>query len=107
MHVVASTSDGAALIWFLMVVGIAVLLDALINDFLPERFRWRIAVRQRHFMLAAMAFCYVAQLYVAYYNFRSTGLLLYYLWNASTIMLIAFIDAHQRSKDASCVIVCS
>jgi hypothetical protein len=107
MHSVASTGEGAALVWLLMLVGVAAVLDALINDLLPERFRWRVALRQRHFILAAMAFCYVAQLYVAFFNFRSTGLLLYYLWNASMIMLAAFLDAHQRSKDASCVIVCN
>lgn len=107
MHLVASSTEGAVLIWLLMLVGMSVLLDAVINDFLPQRFHWRIALRQRHFFLAAMAFCYVAQLYIAVANFRSTGLLLYYLWNASMIMLVAFIDAHQRSKDATCVIVCN
>lgn len=107
MHSVAATAEGAALIWLLMMVGAAAILDAVINDLLPQRFRWRVALRQRHFILAAMAFCYVAQLYVAFFNLRSTGLLLYYLWNAGMIMLAAFLDAHQRSKDASCVIVCN
>jgi hypothetical protein len=107
MHSMASTGEGSALIWMLMMVGVAAVLDAVINDLLPERFRWRVALRQRHFILAAMAFCYVAQLYVAFFNLRSTGLLLYYLWNAGMIMLATFLDAHQRSKDASCVIVCN
>jgi hypothetical protein len=107
MHLVASSLEGSALIWLLMFVGVAALLDALINDFLPPRFHWRMAIRQRHLILAALAFCYVAQLYVAFFNLRSTGLLLYYLWTAITIMAVAFFDAHQRSKDASCVIACN
>jgi hypothetical protein len=102
MHLVASTGEGAVVLWLLMLFGAAALLDAVINDFLPERFHWRIALRQRHFILAAMAFCYVAHLYVAVFSLRSTGLLLHYLWSALTIMAVAFIDAHQRSKDAQC-----
>lgn len=103
MHVVASRGEGAALVWVLMVLGACAVLDAVINDLAPKRFHWRVALRRRHFILASMAFCYVAQLYVAFYSFRSTGLLLYYLWNACMIMFAAFLDAHQRSKDASCV----
>jgi hypothetical protein len=74
---------------------------------MPKQFHWRVAVRQRHFILAAMAFCYVAQLYVAFLYLRSSGLLIHYLWNVFAIMAVAFFDAHQRSKDASCEIVCN
>lgn len=107
MYLVAETPQGLALIFVLAIVGAAALVDALINDFLPARFNWRVAVRQRHFILAAMAFCYLAQLYVAFLNLRSSGLLIQYLWNVVAIMAVAFFDAHQRSKDASCVIVCN
>ena len=107
MHLVASTRDGAVLIWMLMVVGAAALLDAVVNDFLSDRFHWRIGRRQRHYILAALAFCYIAQLYVEFFNLRSGGLLAYYLWNAATIMFIAFIDAHQRNKDNQCSTVCN
>ncbi len=105
MHWVASTVEGAVLITLLAIVGAAALLDAVINDFMPVRFNWHIAVRQRHFILAVMAFCYMAQLYVAFLYLRSYGLLIQYLWNVFAIMAVAFFDAHQRSKDASCVIV--
>ena len=107
MHLVASTVEGAALMWLLLAVGTAALLDAAINDFLPTRFHWRVALRQRHFILGLMAFCYAAQLYVAYLYLRSSGLLIQFLWNVASIMTVAFFDAHQRSKDASCVIVCN
>ncbi len=107
MHLVASSMEGAVLIALLALVGVATLIDALVNDFLPARFHWRVAVRQRHLLLMAMAFCYVAQLYVAFLYLRSSGLLLHYLWNVVAIVAVAFFDAHQRSKDASCVIVCN
>lgn len=107
MFWVASTSAGAALIALLALVGVAAILDAVINDLMPKRFNWRVALRQRHFILAAMAFCYLAQLYVSFLQLRSSGLLIQYLWNVVAIMALAFLDAHQRSKDASCVIVCN
>lgn len=107
MHVVAASGEGAVLAWLLMILGACAVVDALVNDVAPKRFHWRIAMRLRHHILTGMAFCYVAHLYVAFYSFRSTGLLMYYLWNASMIMLAAFLDAHQRSKDASCAIVCN
>lgn len=94
----AASSDGAALIWLLLIVGAAAIFDAVINDLLPRRFHCRVMLRQRHFILASMAFCYVAQMYVAFYHLRSTGLLIHHLWSASMIMLAAFFDAHQRSK---------
>ncbi|MES2787664.1 MAG: hypothetical protein V4684_19515 [Pseudomonadota bacterium] len=107
MHLVASSTEGTVLIWLAMLVGVAAVLDALINDFLPNRCHWRVALRQRHFILTAMAFCYVAQLYVAFLYLRSSGLLIHYLWNVAAIMAVAFFDAHQRSKDASCVMFCN
>lgn len=107
MYLVASTRDGAILIWALMAVGAIAVLDAVINDFLPDRFHWRVALRQRHYILVAMAFCYIAQLYVEFNSLRSGGLLAYYLWNALTIMLVAFIDAHQRSQDAQQCAICN
>lgn len=103
----ASSPAGLMMIWLLAVIGIAAVVDAIVNDFLPQRFHWHLAVRQRHFILAGMAFCYVAQLYTEFFTLRSTGLLLSYGWNASIIMFIAFVDAHQRSKDATCVISCN
>lgn len=107
MSLAALTTPGNLLIWCLAIIGVAAMVDALVNDFMPQRFHWKAAVMQRHFILSAMAFCYVAQLYVAFSAMRTTGLLLYYLWNASAIMFISFVDAHQRSKDATCVITCS
>lgn len=103
----ASNNAGTILIWLMLLIGVALIVDVVVNDLLPTNFRWRLAVRHRHMLLSALAFCYVAQLYVAFSSVCSTGLLLYYLLNAGTIMFIAFVDAHQRSKDATCVVTCS
>ena len=104
MHLAASSADGAVLVWAVMLIGAWALLDAFINDVLPARFHWRLALAQRHFVLAGMAFCYMAQLYIAYYTSRPASLLVYYIWNAAAIMVVAFIDAHQRAKDQACKI---
>lgn len=103
----AAIPAGLMFIWLLMVAGVALLVDVVINDILPERFHWRVAVRHRHLILSTMAFCYIAQLYVAFYSLRSTGLLIFCLWNAATLMFIAMVDAHQRSKDATCQAICN
>lgn len=106
-YLAAASTEGEMLYWLLLATGVAALADAIINDFLPERFRWRSAVRQRHMILVAMAFCYMAMLYVALLYLRSSGLLFQFLWNVATIMVVAFLDAHQRKKDATCMIVCN
>ncbi len=102
-----STSEGALLVWMLMALGLCAVIDAVINDLLPHRFHWRAALRQRHFILTAMAFCYLAQLYIAFCNDRTTGLIIYYLWNAAIIVFAAYLDAHQRYKDALCATACN
>lgn len=104
---VAASQAGRVLAWCLLTIGIAVFIDAFVNDFLPERFHWKAAMRQRHFLLCSLAFCYVSQLYVVYSSLQSHVLMAYYLWNAFTIMLINFVDAQQRAKDALCLITCN
>ena len=47
IHHVAATGEGAALIWMLMLVGAAAVIDAVVNDLLPPRFHWRVALRLR------------------------------------------------------------
>lgn len=107
LHLVAATPEGSALVWSVMLIGAWALVDALINDVLPSRFSWPLAQRQRHFILAGMAFCYMAQLYIAFYTSRPAALLLYYTWNAGAIMVVAFVDATQRAKDQECKITAS
>lgn len=104
MYSVAATADGAAAIWALMLLGGCLMVDAIVNDILPERWHWRVALRQRHYLLVGMAFCYLAQIYTAFELGRHISLAYDYTWRASMIMLAAFYDAHQRLKDAKCQI---
>jgi hypothetical protein len=104
MYSVASTADGASAIWALMILGACLMADAIFNDMLPDRWHWRVALRQRHYILMLMAFCYLAQIYTAFELGRHISLAYDYLWRASIIMLAAFYDAHQRLKDAKCQI---
>lgn len=87
-----------SLVTALLVVGLVGLFDVLINDVLPARFHWRTVERNRHYVLAAMAFCYMAQLFVAFSAVRESGLFYYYLLNAFALMAVATVDATQRSR---------
>lgn len=107
LHLIASTPEGMVLAWAVMLVGAWALADAVINDVLPCRFRWPLALAQRHFILVGMAFGYIAQLYIAVSTGRPASLLVYYVWHTSVIMVVAFIDATQRSKDQACKITAS
>lgn len=99
---VASTSDGAALIWAQAFLGACAIVDAIVNDLLPAHWHWRFALRQRHYVMVGMAFCFLTQIFSAVWQGRLTGLETYYTWNAVMIMIAAFPDAYQRLKDAKC-----
>lgn len=104
MYSVAASADGAYAIWALMLLGGCLLVDAILNDILPERWHWRVAMNQRHYLMVGMAGCYLAQIYTAIELGRHISLTYNYLWNAGMIMFAAFLDAHQRLKDAQCQI---
>jgi hypothetical protein len=99
---VAATSDGAMLIWAQAGLGACAIVDAVVNDLLPARWHWRLALRQRHYIMVGMAFCFLAQIFSALWQSRLTGLETYYSWNAVMITLAAFPDAYQRLKEAKC-----
>lgn len=103
-RVASGSPDALNLVWLLGVVGFLVLADLVINDVLPERFRWHQALRHRHFFLIALSFCYVAQLFVGSMGGKVLHLLIYNVWNASVIMFAAFLDAKYRSRNPQCVI---
>lgn len=99
---VASTSDGAALIWLQAVLGTCAIVDAVVNDLLPEQWHWRLALRQRHYIMVGMAFFFLTQIFSAVWQGRLTGLETYYTFNAVMIMAAAFPDAYQRLKESKC-----
>jgi len=104
MYWVATESDGAVALWLLMICGVCAVIDAVVNDILPDRFQWRIALNQRHYILWGLAAGYLAQVYNAFQNSNDSSFTYIYLWNAGLILCAAFYDAKQRLKDAKCQI---
>jgi hypothetical protein len=79
-----------------MLLGAAIVIDLGLNDVIPNDISWRTAHRHRHYILAALAFCHVAQLYIAVHIHTCSELLFYYLISAGVLMFVAFRDAHSR-----------
>ncbi|KVN83488.1 hypothetical protein [Burkholderia ubonensis] len=104
---IAASDEGRWLLWAMLACGIVGLVDVLINDtaVVPLRLEW---IRtHRHFGFASLAFCYVAELFIAVLKLASPGLALFCLWNALLVVTFSLIDAHQRSKDATCLQACN
>lgn len=101
-YLAAGSDDGRTLTIGLMALAAVGVVDVLLNDIVHPALRCATTMNLRHFGYLAMAFCYVAQLFVAHAVVRSPGLSAYYLWNAGAIMFVAFWDASLRSKDAAC-----
>jgi hypothetical protein len=101
------TSDGLMLVWLLGIVGALMAIDVIINDVMPKRYIWSKALKNRHFLFSALAFCYVSQLFVGVMAHQGVALLIYYIWNASIIMVASFLDAKKRSRDAGCAMLYS
>lgn len=106
-RVAFGSSDGQTLVWFMGFFGLALIADLFINDILPEKYHWKGALKYRHFLLLALAFCYIAQLFVGSMGGQVLHLLIYNLWNAGMIMMAAFLDAKSRSRNSLCVVTCS
>lgn len=92
-------SGGEFLVLLIGALGIAGMFDVLINDLLPDNFRWRLAFRHRHLILVGLAFCYVATFYISITEFKSFGLNLFALWNAVSLLSLAYFDAYARNRE--------
>ncbi len=104
----ASTDGGHKVLWLMLLFGSIGVFDVVVNDWLPHQFGFEKTRTHRHFGLCALAFCYIAQIFIAFLHVKSPGLTAYFLWNAILIVAFAFIDAHQRYKDAlPCSHVCN
>ena len=113
---VGMTKDGSVLLWIMAIVGGAIILDVLLNDWTPKAMRlgplvyplrWRRAFRQRHLLFVALAFCYAAQPYVAEKGGYGVSLLIFFYWNSFQNIAIAFFDARQRSRSQGWQRACS
>lgn len=101
----ANTFDGTLLIWVLGIVGAAMVIDVIINDMMPSKFQWKKALKYRHYLFAALAASYVAQLFAADMASHSNGLSVTWAWHAGMTMIASFVDAKKRSRDAGCAML--
>lgn len=104
---IALTDEGYVLLWATLVCATVGLFDVFINDTtaLPVRIEW--LRTHRHFGFSSLAFCYVAELFIAVLKLASPGLAVFCLWNALLVVTFSLIDAHQRSKEATCLQACN
>lgn len=101
----AILSEGMPLVWFQATMGLCILMDTIINDFLPVKYKWEKALKYRHILFSALAFSFVGQLFSAAMAHQSAANIIYYVFNASIIMLASIQDAKKRSRDAECAMI--
>lgn len=107
MALMARTNAGSFLCISLGITGAIGLIDALINDLLPRSYKWRVAFRQRHFILVALAFEYTASFYVSLSTVQSNAMCLFFGWNTLSLVTLAFLDATTRSTERRYGRVCN
>lgn len=97
MHQASQQRDGTLLIWMILGVSFLGILDLFFN----AGYRQRIPSlkHHRHFILAGLAFCFLAMLYVGYSKIRSDGVLIFYLWPGICTMGVALLDARKRKGE--------
>lgn len=79
-------------------LGLLLLLDVVINDFMPKRFKFASALVYRPRMLMAMAMLLGAEMFVAVKRLGSWGLSLYCLLFITFTIITAFRDVQLRYK---------
>lgn len=98
---------GGTLLWFMGFFGAVIVLDVLLNDWTPSKFklgvfdfniRWRRSFEHRHWLFVGLAICYAGQPYVAAVDGKGVSLELYFYWYTFTNLAVAFLDAAKRSR---------
>lgn len=97
MHQASQQRDGTLLIWMIIAVSGIGFIDLFMNQ--SHRQRAPCLKQNRHFILAGLAFCFLAMLYVGYSNIRSDGVLIFYLWPGVCTMGVALLDARKRKGE--------
>lgn len=109
---VAQSVDGAYLLWGMALFAVAILVDAILNDWTPNVIRfgrltsnlhWARGFNGRHWLLVGLAACYGAQPVAALLTGNKMESLPYFTWYPVTILIVAFQDAKQRSRESECL----
>ena len=107
LYAVTRYSDGATLLWAMALIGAVLVVDVLLNDWTPNQvtlfkhtfhITWRRTLRYRHWLFAALAFCYAAQPFVAERSGHAVSLLWFFYWHCFINIAVAFLDAKLRSR---------
>lgn len=93
MHAAGQERDGTLILFLIVIASIIGFVEMAFHNRFPE------LKRQRHFILAALAFCFLSMLYVGYTSIRSDGVLIFYLWPGLCTMGAAILDARKRRED--------
>lgn len=109
---VGQYADGNLLLWLMALFALAIMFDTVLNDWSSDvikfgrrtvNLHWRRAFSRRHYLLVGLACCYWAQPYVASRASRPVESLSYFIWAGFTVLIVAFLDAKQRSRDSECL----
>lgn len=95
----ASGSLGWLAVWTLGAVGVVALLDVIVNDLAPDRWRLPSAHRWRHFVYMAIALGEVSITYVIAAKLGFTPLLFVYWLDAAADVAIAYFDLFARHRE--------
>lgn len=107
MFKVAQTADGGLFIWLMALVGFALILDVLVNDWSPDfikvgqknfRLKWQKAFKNRHLLFIALALCYAVQPFLAKLGGFGVSSVMFFYWNSIQTITLAFFDAKQRLR---------
>ncbi len=104
---IARSGEGAFVANMMLVCGLIGLVDVVLNDLLLFPFRLECTRTHRHFGFSALAFCYVCEAFLAALTVRSFWMAAFNLWNALSVVAFSLIDAHQRSKESTCLRACN
>lgn len=112
LYKVAMYSDGSNLLWIMALMAAITLTDTIINDWTPDsitafgktiNLNWKRVLIKRHYVLILMGGCYWAQPFVAERGSRPVESVAYFLWAGMACMIVAVLDAKQRSRDLECL----
>ena len=88
--------DSQFLIWLMLAISSAGIVEIVINDFMPEKYRWEFALRWRHLGLMACAGFFFVLIYLVTQSHLPGLVIPYFLIFAFFLAWNAFMDLWRR-----------
>jgi hypothetical protein len=92
------TWGGALGIGLMAALAILALLDALINDMLPVKYRFKFPLKCRHLIFFMLAGSQLGLIYNSVMNGTYDALLLKYAWDGIISVVVVFADFSARHR---------